>query len=98
MLDDKLIQEKAVEFARKTDIRWNTEAKMHSYYSGYKDCQKEYEEKLQKAISALKIEIDYPECTLTNSRGDTFTFKNNSKNEGFIDFLSLHEEGLVSFL
>ena len=24
--------------------------------------------------------------------------KNNSKNEGLIDFLSLHEEGLVSFL
>jgi len=60
--------------------------------------QKEYEEKLQKAISALKIEIDYPECTLINSRGDTFTFNNNSINEGLIDFLSFHEEGLKSFL
>lgn len=60
--------------------------------------KKLYEEKLHKAISALKIEIDYPECNLTNSRGDTFTFENNSRNEGLIDFLSLHEEGLKSFL
>ena len=65
---------------------------------GYELCQKEYEEKLQKAISALKIEIDYPECVLINSRGDTFTFNNNLTNEGLIDFLSFHEEGLKSFL
>ena len=69
-----------------------------AFQNGYKDCQKEYEEKLKKAISALKIEINYPECTLTNSRGDTFTFKNNSKNEDFIDFISQHEKVLASFL
>ena len=65
---------------------------------GYEICKKEYKEKIQKEISALKIKIDYPECILTNSRGDTFRFKNNSRNEGLIDFLSLHEEGLRSFL
>jgi len=81
---------------------WAVEITEHvsrnSFIKGYEICKKEQEEKLKKAISALKIEISYPDCTLTNSRGDTFTFKNNSKNEGLIDFLSLHEEGLVSFL
>ena len=75
MLDTKTIEQKAAEFSRKTDIRWNSEAKMFSYYSGYVDCKKEYEEKLRW----IPIKQRVP-----NENGRYLTKSNN----GYINILS----------
>lgn len=68
------------------------------FQAGFNAHKSESNTIINKLNSALKIIIDYPDCTLINSCGDTFTFNNNSRNEDLIDFLSSHEEGLKKLI
>lgn len=44
--------------------------------------------------SQIIVLYDMKEVTLINQKGDTFTFANNQKNEGLVDFFMSHEEAI----
>jgi len=44
--------------------------------------------------SQIIVLYDMKEVTLINQKGDTFTFANNTRNEGLVDFFMSHEEAI----